>query len=237
MAGGPEQSRVGHRTDVVIRPYDQSDRAAVRRICYATGYMGEPEWNWRDPESYADLFTSYYTDAEPGSALVAERTGVVEGYLLGCVDSAKAWSEASILGRLLWRRQIALRPSTAPFVWRSFADVIQDRRHGHDLPAPVRDDRWPAHLHIDLLPSIRGRGVGGAMLRSFLDRLRSRGVPGCHVQTLAENKRAIAAFESVGFARLGEPVLAPGMRTPTGERHHVQVMVRRTDGAGSISEP
>ena len=213
--------------DVVVRPYEAGDRADVRRICHATGYMGDPEWQWRDAESYADLFTSYYTDAEPESALVAERHGKVEGYLLGCVDSAKAWSEASIFLRLMWKRWIAVRPGTAGFVWRSFADVVNDGFHKRLPPASVHDERWPAHLHIDLLGSIRGRGVGSALLHSWLARLDELGIPGCHVQTLAENHRAVAAFESVGFTRRGRVCPAPGRRTPDGDRCHVQLLVRQ----------
>lgn len=186
--------------------------------------MGEPEWQWRHPDSYADLFTSYYTDAEPESALVVERGGQVEGYLLGCVDSSRAWSEAIVFRRLMFTRWIALRPSTARFVWRSFTDVVRDRADGRHGPAPVRDGRWPAHLHVDLLPSARGQGMGAALLRTWLERLQGLGVAGCHVQTLSENERAIGAFESVGFRRRGQPVPAPGLRTRTGERHHVQVM-------------
>ena len=212
--------------DVVLRPYETRDRSRVRHICFATGYMGDPEWQWHDLESYADLYTSYYTDAEPESALVAERGGVVEGYLLGCVDSRSAWSEAAIFGRLLRRRWIAFRPGTARFVWRSFGDVAVARLRGKAIPASVYDERWPAHLHIDLLPAIRGRGVGGALMKAWLGRIEDLGVPGCHVQTLAENVRAIAAFRSVGFRLKGDAVLAPGLRTPTGGRHHVQLLVR-----------
>ena len=214
--------------EVVVRPYEAADRPLVRRICHDTGYMGEPEWQWRDPESYADMFTSYYTDAEPESALVAERNGVVEGYLLGCVDSTKAWSEASIFLRLLWRRGIAVRPGTAGFVWRSFADVVVDGFHRRLPPPSVHDERWPAHLHIDLLESMRGRGVGSLLLRTWLDRLDELSVPGCHVQTLAENHRAVTAFESVGFVRRGRVAPAPGRRTPVGGRCHVQLLVRET---------
>lgn len=212
--------------EVVLRPYEAEDRGRIRHICFETGYMGEPEWQWRDRESFADLYTSYYTDAEPESAIVAERAGVVEGYLLGCVDSRRAWSEASIFVRLLRTRWIALRPSTARFVWRSFADVARDKVRGLPLPEAAHDDRWPAHLHIDLLPGIRGRGVGGRLLRAWLDRLDQAGVAGCHVQTLAENARALAAFESVGFERRGEPVVVPGMRTRRGGRHHAQLLTR-----------
>jgi ribosomal protein S18 acetylase RimI-like enzyme len=216
----------GEGAEVVIRRFEPRDRATVRRICFDTGYMGAPEWQWRDRQSYADLFTGYYTDAEPESALVAERSGVVEGYLLGCVDSRQVWGEAAVFGRLCLRRGIAFRPGTAGFVWRAILDTARATIRGGHVPTAFHDDRWPAHLHIDLLPPLRGRGVGSALMRTWLDELRRLGVPGCHLQTLAENQRAIAAFESAGFERRGEPVLAPGLRTPTGGRHHVLLLVR-----------
>ena len=144
-----------------IRPYEPADRARVRHICFVTGYIGEPvDWQWRDAESFADIFTGYYTDAEPQSALVAEIDGEVVGYLLGCVDSSRAWNPATVVGRQITRRGIAFRPGTAGFVWRAVGDVIVDAAHRRLPPSPFADSRWPAHLHIDLLRDARGRGVG-----------------------------------------------------------------------------
>ena len=212
--------------EVEIRPYRSDDRARVRHICFVTGYMGDPvEWQWRDAESFADLFSGYYTDAEPESALVAEVDGEVRGYLLGCRDSAKAWNPATVFGRQVLRRGIAFRPGTAGFVWRSMRDVIVDAAHKRLPPAAFSDPRWPAHLHVDLLRDARGRGVGAALVRRWLDTLRHEGVRGCHLETIAENRGAIAFFEALGFERRRRPVPAPGMRSPSGDRHHLQVMV------------
>ena len=60
----------------------------------------------------------------------------------------------------------------------------------------------------------------------WLDSLRAGGVPGCHLETLGENHGAIAFFESMGFRRHGELSAAPGLRSPTGRHHTVQVMVQ-----------
>jgi ribosomal protein S18 acetylase RimI-like enzyme len=215
------------RGEVSIRPYQERDRARVRSICHATGYMGEPvDWMWRDAESFADLFTSYYTDAEPQSALVAERDGEVAGYLLGCVESRTAWNPATIFGRHFVRRGIGFRPGTAGVVWRSFADVAVGALARRLPPVSVHDPRWPAHLHIDLLPTIRGAGVGATLMRRWLDSLHEAGVAGCHLETLGENRGAIAFFESAGFRREGEATSAPGLRSPAGGRHTVQLMVQ-----------
>jgi ribosomal protein S18 acetylase RimI-like enzyme len=214
-------------SDFLIRPYDASDRARVRHICFVTGYMGDPvEWQWRDAESFSNIFTGYYTDAEPESALVAEIDGEVRGYLLGCVDSSRAWNPATVVGRQLTRRAIAFRPGTAPFVWRALGDVIADAARKRLPPAAFSDPRWPAHLHIDLLRDARGRGVGAALVRRWLDTLRQAGVPGCHLETVAENTAAVAFFEAMGFEKRRQPIPAPGLRSPSGGRHHVQLMVR-----------
>lgn len=213
--------------EITIRPYEQDDRASVRHICFVTGYMGEPvDWLWHDAESFADLFTSYYTDAEPESALVAEVDGDVAGYLLGCVDSRRAWNPAGLFLRNMIMRQTAFRPGTARMVWRSFGDVALDAARRRLPPAPVHDDRWPAHLHIDLLPRLRGCGVGSRLIRRWLAKLEDIGVPGCHLETIGENHKAIAFFEAMGFERRRKPALAPGLRSPSGDRHTIQLMVR-----------
>ena len=70
-----------------IRPYRPEDRDDVRHVCCETGFMGNPiEPIFSDRQLFADFFTSYYTDYEPESALVAidEETGQLIGYLLGC---------------------------------------------------------------------------------------------------------------------------------------------------------
>jgi ribosomal protein S18 acetylase RimI-like enzyme len=214
-------------TDVDIRPYQPGDRARVRHICFVTGYMGEPvAWQWRDAESFSTIFTGYYTDAEPQSALVAEIDGEVGGYLLGCVDSSRAWNPGAVVSRQVMGRGLALRPGTAGFVWRSIGDVIVDAAHRRLPPAPFADPRWPAHLHIDLRREARGRGVGSALVRRWLETLRAAGVPGCHLETVAENTSAVAFFEAMGFEKRRPPVLVPGLRSPRGERHHVQLMVQ-----------
>src|SRR5262249_48591366 len=80
-----------HPSGVVVRPYAPDDRPAVRTLCHRVGYMGESAaWYWRHAESFADIWTSYYTDREPESFFVAVRDGTLIGYLAGCVDSRNA---------------------------------------------------------------------------------------------------------------------------------------------------
>ena len=224
----------GARPEVAVRPYDVGDRAAVRDVCYRTGYMGEPiDWQWRDEPSFADLFCGYYTDGEPESAFVVEVDGVVAGYLLGCVDSRRAWSPAGIIGRHILRRGLLFRPGTAGVIWRGIGDGVVDvaTRRVRRSDLEFRDPRWPAHLHIDLLPPARGRGAGRQLVTGWLARLRSLGVGGCHLQTIAENAPALSFFEAVGFRRHGGVPVIQGLRTRDGGRLHLQAMVIDLDDA------
>lgn len=200
----------------------------MRAVCFGTGYMGEPvDWQWRDAESFADMFTGYYTDREPASAFVVEVNGVVEGYLLGCLDSGAAWNPATVAGRHIVRRGIAFRPGTAGVVWRTFADGAIDlaRRRVKLSDFDFADPRWPAHLHIDLLPPARGGGAGRQLVQGWFAMLRDRGITGCHLGTMAENTGAIAFFTAMGFRRFGAPQLIPGLRARDGGRMHSQTMV------------
>ena len=196
----------------------------MREIAFETGYMGEPAgWYWRDAVSFADVWSGYYTDHEPESAFVATHGEAVVGYLLGCVDTARAPSPRTAITQQLVRRHLLLRPGTAGFFWRSLWDTLRDESV---QSGELRDPRWPSHLHINLLPAARGHGAGRALVEAWFERLRRLGSPGCHLGTMAENTNAIGFFGSMGFERHGAPLLVPGMRLRTGGRMHAQLMVR-----------
>ena len=210
-------------SELAIRSYRDGDRDAIRALAYATGYMGSsPAFYWTHRESFAEIWTRYYTDEEPESLFVADDGGRAVGYLTGCVDSARAASPARaiVLGSL--RHALFVRPGTAGFLWRAIADTIVQ---GGAPEGGLDDPRWPAHLHINLAPEARGRGAGAGLMRAWLDRLRGLGVSGCHLGTLHENRNAIGFFERMGLRRHGEPQLTPGLRSPEGGRLHAQLMV------------
>lgn len=218
-----------------VRPFRAEDREPVRRVCFETGYMGEPPWYWPHAASFADVFIGYYTDREPESLYVAELEGRVVGYLAGCVDSRRATPAGRAVLLAALRHGLPFRPGMAGFLARSLADLVLRRAL---VPEPFRDPRWPAHLHINLLPEARGLGGGRALMQAWLTRLRSLGSPGCHLGTLFENHRAIGFFERMGFRRLGPPIPIPGLRARDGTRHHEQILVRDLgEGPGGPDGP
>jgi GNAT superfamily N-acetyltransferase len=213
---------------VGVRRYAPADREAVRDISFMTGLMGEPVGAfWRHRESWADVWTSYYTDREPGSLFVATIGDDVVGYLAGCVDTAtmRPTTDERLVAAIR-RHWLFFRPGTAGFLIRAMLDGIRDEGGAR---GELVDPRWPAHLHIDLLPVARGIGLGRALMEPWLRQLSDVGSPGCHLATLSENSRAHAFFERAGFRDHGAPSRVPGMRGKRGEHLHQQFMVRDID--------
>jgi ribosomal protein S18 acetylase RimI-like enzyme len=179
---------------------------------------------WRHEASWADIWTSYYTDREPESLSVATLDGRIVGYLAGCRDTATmSPTSEELIAAAIRKDRLIVRRGTAAFLFRAMLDAIRDRgRASGDFV----DERWPAHLHIDLLPEARATGLGAALMERWLRQLRADGIRGCHLSTLVENDRARRFFRAFRFRDYGEPTLIPGMRTPSGRRVHQQIMVR-----------
>ena len=209
-----------------VRKYRDGDRAQVRSICFRTGLFGDPVASvYGDAESFADMFTSYYTDHEPENAWVVARNDddrVIAGYLLGCVDSRRAWDPVSIAVKHILRRGLLFRRSTAPFFFRLIRDVIVDRGVHR---TKIDFDKYPAHDHIDLLPEARG-AFGAELFERFVNDLIARGVRGAHGEAIAENARVLRFAESYGYRTLGKPYPMPGMRDANGARLHGIAVVR-----------
>jgi ribosomal protein S18 acetylase RimI-like enzyme len=212
-----------------VRKYDDTDREAIQDICFLTGYMGDSaERFWRHKQSFVEIWTSYYINQEPESIYVATKDDLVVGYLTGCVDTSRAPRPDEIYSPII-KYGLLFRPGTAGFFWRGIIDSIKDRKAAK---AEFIDERWPSHLHINLLPVARGSGLGRALMERWLNQLRNTRSPGCHLSTLAENTGALMFFERMGFKCYGEPSLIPGMRSPDGQRLHQQIMVWSAENSG-----
>jgi ribosomal protein S18 acetylase RimI-like enzyme len=61
---------------------------------------------------------------------------------------------------------------------------------------------YPAHGHIDLLETARGRGIGSRGMRHLMARLKAAGAPGMHLQVSPSNMGALKFYETLGFREL-----------------------------------
>jgi GNAT superfamily N-acetyltransferase len=60
---------------------------------------------------------------------------------------------------------------------------------------------YPAHLHVNLAPQFRDRGIGGRLIAAFATDALFAGAPGMHVVTSADS-RNVAFYARNGFAEI-----------------------------------
>lgn len=189
---------------IAIRQYTTSDRAAVREICCETGDRGEPVDNlYSDGAMVADIVTRYYTDFEPESCFVAEAGNIVVGYLTAAMSTRKY--ARTMAGRIFVPAiAAALRRGTlfTGESWRMFRAGFRNLgSHAKRITPGL--DRFPAHIHIDLLKEARGRGVGRELLAAFVELAASLAVEGIHATVRADNPDGKRFFERNRFAGIG----------------------------------
>ena len=184
-----------------IRLFHASDLPALYRICLLTGAAGaDATGQYRDPDLLGHIYAGPYPVADPGLSFVVVDSDGVAGYILATADTYRfqRWLESSWYPVL--RAQYPLRDDPS--------DGTQD--HGlirtiHEA-TPVDEPlykRYPAHMHIDLLPRAQRRGLGRKLIETLSDALRERGVPGLHLGVDARNTGGIAFYERIGFSDAG----------------------------------
>ena len=76
--------------------------------------------------------------------------------------------------------------------------------HPHRTPSEIVEG-YPSHLHINLLPRLRGRGFGRRLMDQWLQTIREMGSRGAHLAVGAANLQAIRFYRASGFRELKPP--------------------------------
>jgi ribosomal protein S18 acetylase RimI-like enzyme len=188
--------------DCVIRPARPGDEPGAYHVCLKTGDYGndgEPFYR-EDPDALGRIFVGPYLAFEPDLSLVLEDEQGICGYALGAFDSRIFYGcyEAE------WRPRLCARfpaPTGDPAGW-SRVERVHSWYHDPDYFCPEPYDKYPSHLHIDLLPRVQGRGYGRRMLEQLMDKLQARGSPGAHLGLSERNTRAFGFYQRLGFLEL-----------------------------------
>jgi ribosomal protein S18 acetylase RimI-like enzyme len=206
---------------VTIRHYRPADRPQVVAICHRTGYFGEDAAPYfRDAELFGLLFTAHYLEHEPRHCFVADDGGTVAGYIIGTPDTE---SQREAFARLTVPKIVRRAFTTTLF--RHPADVwfllsLRDHEeYERGLYSEELLSSFPAHLHMNVSPDHQRRGLGSALMARFLAHMKKEGVPGVHLVTSTENRKALPFYEKEGFVlvrelpgKLWETKSPPGVR-------------------------
>ena len=140
----------------MIRPFHPSDLPAIYRICLLTGEAGgDATALYRDPDLLGHLYAGPYPVADPGlTFVVVDELGPV-GYIVATADTHRfeQWLERQWWPTLRTRYPVREDPHDG-----TEDHVLVGRIHEWAAADDSLFDRFPAHMHIDLLPRAQGLG-------------------------------------------------------------------------------
>lgn len=182
-----------------FREFRQEDLSAIYAISVKTGDNGrDASALYDDPKLMGHIYSAPYVLLEPDLAIVVEHKDQVVGYVVGTRDT-QSWETR--LERQWWpalRNQYEA-PNPADHDNWTIDQMRIDRMHSPRLIDREISERYPAHLHMNLLPSIQGRGIGTALLHKWLSIVIKDGDRGVHVGANPKNTDGIAFWQRSGF--------------------------------------
>lgn len=167
-----------------IRGFEEKDREAVRDICHKTAT--DPEYV-KSKELVCLLYCDYYIDNEPDNCFVlADEEDNAIGYIL-CAEDERAFHEG-------------MKPYSKKVRELSFSQWAMD------IIATLADKpntkKYPAHLHIDILPEGQRKGYGTKLIEALEAHLREKGVKGVRLGVGGDNTGAHHFYEANGYTLL-----------------------------------
>lgn len=186
---------------VAVRGYRPDDLGALYAVSLATGDAGGNAARlYDDGRLIGHVYVGPYATLEPALVLVAEDDAGAGGYILGTADTRgfEARQEAEWWPAL---RAAYPEPAGSPGGWTA------DQKRCHRIHHPPRMPDWlvtpyPAHLHINLLPRLQGRGLGRRLIDRWLEAASAAGAPGVHLGVGDSNLRAMGFYRACGFLEL-----------------------------------
>jgi GNAT superfamily N-acetyltransferase len=193
---------LGKRTMPTIRPFQADDLDDLYGISLATGLAGgDASQLYADPRLMGHIYSAPYARLEPALALVVVDGQGVAGFAVGTADTTGFEAK---LERMWWpalRTQYLMPPDADPRGW------TPDQRRIFMIHRPALTPvavavKFPAHLHVNILPRLHGRGVGRQLVDRWLSAASRLGARAAHVAINRDNAGALRFWERMGFADL-----------------------------------
>ena len=198
-------SKNNSSVQLAVRAYQSKDLNALHEVYYQTGLMGETlvgTNKFNDRKLFNMLFFDYYVNYEPQHCfvLIDQSTDQALGYIIGTLDT-NAQEKAFTL-KMVWRiflRMFLVSWWRYPESFKQTMQFIKDGEHGHQTEMDQIKQAYPAHLHINLSPTMQSKGGGSLLINHFLTHLKAHHVAGVHLGTTNQNLKAVPFYQKHGF--------------------------------------
>jgi len=181
----------------LIRTAEEIDLDALYDVCLGTGDAGEDGSHLYDnPRLLGEIYVGPYVMLPSGFGFTVVVNGHPTGYLLGTLDTRRFEAECETAWWPELRKRYA-NPGPNP----ATPDAqLTAELHRPQLASDEVVNRFPSHFHIDLLPTVQGKGVGPLMMDRLFSTLEAGDSPGVHMDVATRNTRAIGFYEHLGFS-------------------------------------
>ena len=181
---------------VSLRTARDGDLPLLYEICLRTADAGDDATDlYLHPALPGEIYVGPYVVLDEGIGFVAEDEEGPGGYIVAALDTLAF--EAAAEAR--WWPPLRERYS-APSPGASTPDEeLMAIVHRPEVTEERIAARYPAHLHISLLPRLQGKGVGRMLMERLFSEMEVAGVSGVHLGVETRNRRAIRFYTRLGF--------------------------------------
>lgn len=167
-----------------IRAYQEKDKENVRLVCMHTG-PGAARQEGPAQTLLLATYCDYYIEKEPQNCFVAaDKNDEAVGYIF-CAEN-------------YWRYRPRFLKEYIPKVKGQGLMRVVECRGSAFLPMWY-SNKYPAHLHIDILNDYQRQGLGSRLMDTLTNHLRKKGIPGVMLVVGKENEKGRNFYKKYGF--------------------------------------
>lgn len=186
---------------VLLRAAKVADLPDLQRVCLETGDSGKDATHLHKlPELVGDIYVTPYILHEPEYAYTLLADEQVVGYLLGVLDT-RAFENTLI--EKYWPIAKVKYQKINFEITNSDQELLSELEK-QGFSDAILTEKYPSHLHIDIVESHQGAGYGKSMIAFLLAQLRTAGSTGVHLHMSASNDRARGFYKKFGFSEVFE---------------------------------
>lgn len=176
-----------------IRNAEIKDLPEMENICLVTGAAGSDASHlYNNKKLIAQIYCTPYVlyDTTP-CLVVVDEDDKAHGYIIGCFNTERFYHWVNTE----YFPTIDLSGENKTPAEENLKSLIQRGVHVTEVEL-----EYPAHLHIDLLPTLQGQGMGRKLMEAFFTILRENGVKKLSLGMSKENIGAFHFYQKLGFS-------------------------------------
>lgn len=166
----------------MVRRYCPEDRKCVQNICMETAPS-----EMKDSDKKRDFlllrYCNYYIEKCADTCFIAEKDGTTVGYVLCCPDAVRFKREFPKFVKNSGKLNLSQK-------FQCFGDIL--------IYLPFKK-KYPAHLHIDILPEAQKQGNGKKLIEALTEELKKQEKCGIMLAVAANNTNALKFYRALGF--------------------------------------